>query len=330
MTEEDLKKIQKRIAYNFKNIHLLQQAFIRESYVLQDREHQSSEPLKWIGDTVLSLIVKEKILAARAKINDLKEFEFCTSETDCEGILTTFLSESFLSQRVEIFGLNQYLVMGLDDKKRKAQKKYSAKSGLLKSIVGAIALDSNYNMFSLKASVELLLDLDFYLENGFFEGVNYLLLLQKWASVGQYPLPRYEFNSNSFSYGTNFFQCTCFVDQINRTFSAKGENRSHARMKAAKMAYEYLKEKNLLFTIRDEMKDPRPSRAVNQLQELALKGYFSVPVYEAVEQKDEEHEQIWICTCTIPEKEKSFSATALTKREAKRNAAYQMLLYVLE
>ena len=57
MTEKDLHSIEKIIGYTFKNIHLLQQAFIRESYSIQDKEHQSNAALSWIGEATLTLFL---------------------------------------------------------------------------------------------------------------------------------------------------------------------------------------------------------------------------------------------------------------------------------
>lgn len=327
MTEEDLRKIQKTIGYTFKNVQLLQQAFIRESYILQDREHQSNEALKWVGESTLALILKEKITFKNANINALKEFAFTSSFEECDEILELFMSDDFLSERIDAFELNAYLVMGLDDKKRKAQKKYSAKSGLLKAIIGAVAIDTNYNMYTLNNVADLLLDIDYYLVNG-FAAVNYLLLLQKWASIGNYIKPQFEFNSNSFSYGSNFFQCTCFLKQVNRSFSAKGENKSAARMNVAKMAYEYLKDNNLLFTLKDVIKEPTLEKSVNQLQELAFKEYISMPEYVLEEIKDDEHDQVWKCVVYVDDA--SFEAIALTKRQSKKQAALMMLNHLMK
>lgn len=326
MTEQDLRKIQKIIGYTFKNIQLLQQAFIRESYILQDREHQSNEILKWVGESTLILILKEKIAAKYANINALKEYTFVSSFEECNKILEQFMSDDFLSERIDAFELNSYLVMGMDDKKRKAQKKYSAKSSLLKAIIGAVAIDTNYNMYTLNNVADLLLDIDYYLVNG-FAAVNYILLLQKWAAIGDYIKPQFEFNSNSFSYGSNFFQCTCFLKQVNRSFSAKGENKSDARMKVAKVAYDYLKENNLLFTLKDIIKEPVLDKAVNQLQELAFKEYISMPEYHLEELKDEEHDQVWKCVVYVDGT--FFEAIALTKRESKKQAALLMLKHLM-
>ena len=104
--------------------------------------------------SLLRLVPKKKSLYQAIKELKLR---------DVDEILELFMSDDFLSERIDAFELNAYLVMGLDDKKRKAQKKYSAKSGLLKAIIGAVAIDTNYNMYTLNNVADLLLDIDYYL-----------------------------------------------------------------------------------------------------------------------------------------------------------------------
>ena len=56
MDRNELSKIQQIIAFNFKNLDLLQQAFVRRSY---SKEHggENNEVLEFIGDKVLDFIV---------------------------------------------------------------------------------------------------------------------------------------------------------------------------------------------------------------------------------------------------------------------------------
>lgn len=54
------------------------------------------------------------------------------------------------------------------------------------------------------------------------------------------------------------------------------------------MAYEYLKDKNMLFSIRDEIDDPNYNDSIGQLEILARRGYFSIPQYDFKETHDED------------------------------------------
>ena len=65
-------------------------------------------------------------------------------------------------------------------------------------------------------------------------------------------------------------------------------SQTEARKNVCKLAYDYLKENNLLFTLKDIIKEPTLDKAVNQLQELAFKEYISMPEYHLEELKDED------------------------------------------
>ena len=72
MDRNDLSKIQQIIGFNFKNLDLLQQAFVRRSY---SNEHggENNEVLEFIGDKILDFVVV-KILS--------EEFGSLASEGD--------------------------------------------------------------------------------------------------------------------------------------------------------------------------------------------------------------------------------------------------------
>ena len=54
MDNEDLQKIQDHIGYNFKNLDLLQQSFVRRSYA-KENDGEDNEVLEFIGDKALGL-----------------------------------------------------------------------------------------------------------------------------------------------------------------------------------------------------------------------------------------------------------------------------------
>ena len=80
MTEKDLVFIQDQIGYKFNNVDLLQQAFIRRSYSMENGG-ENNEVLEFIGDKVLDLIVV-KLLANKygyflSQTNDYNPDEDC-------------------------------------------------------------------------------------------------------------------------------------------------------------------------------------------------------------------------------------------------------------
>ena len=83
-------------------------------------------------------------------------------------------------------------------------------------------------------------------------------------------------------------------------------------------------------TMRDEIDEPTKDSAINQLEILARRNYFSIPTYEFEESHNNDGNPIWRSRCRIKEYEKSFSSTTSSKKEAKKLAALEMLKYVID
>lgn len=81
--------------------------------------------------------------------------------------------------------------------------------------------------------------------------------------------------------------------------------------------------------IRDEIENPNHDDAINQLEILARRRYFSIPTYEFNESYDNNGNPLWKCKCHIKQKECSFTKISSSKKDAKKDAAFSMLLYVL-
>ena len=62
---------------------------------------------------------------------------------------------------------------------------------------------------------------------------------------------------------------------------------------------------------------------------MARRGYFSIPEYVYEEEHDEDGNSVWHVECHIEEEEYYFESTAASKKTAKKQAAFEMLEYVL-
>ena len=113
-------------------------------------------------------------------------------------------------------------------------------------------------------------------------------------------------------------------------FRGLGKTQAEARRNVCKVAYEHLCKQGLWLSICDEIDDPSKEAAINQLEILARRGYFSVPFYKFEQSYDKNGNPIWDCTCCVTEVESSFSAHSSSKKDAKKSAAYEMLKFVLK
>lgn len=365
MDNEDLRKIQKRIGYRFKNLDLLQQAFVRRSYA-KENGGEDNEVLEFIGDKALDIMIV-KIL--------VEEFGFCTSECDgydkdedfdefcckySEGKLTEIkkrlVSKRALANCIDQLELADYLIMGKGDRRNHIEEEDSVKEDLFEAIIGAVTLDSRWDWKEVQSVVEYMLRPRESLSED--EEDNYVDLIQEWSLKKYGELPqihvgnadyrrdhsglvlsnevRFIHHSRSVcvinvdEYNKTNFRCELILKGIDKVFISEGRSKNEARQLVCEGAYNYLAEHDLLLSIRDEIEKPNKADAINQLEILARRGYFSVPTYDFEQSYDKDGNPIWRCECQIAEYDTSFWAESSSKKDAKKTTAFEMLKYVLD
>lgn len=361
MDTNDFTFIQNQIGYHFKNTDLLQQAFVRRSYS-NENGGENNEVLEFIGDKVLDFIVV-KLLADKfgyftgeSEIFDAdNDFdEFCTevNESTMTELKKSLVQKKNLSECVDALGLAKYLIMGKSDKKQHAETQMSVKEDLFEAILGAVAIDCDWKLDVLQETVEHMLRPDSILEAD--KPDNYVALIQKWCAEETGDVPEYQFTEagclptlnlqndvypkihfNLASKSYNAFRASmhhCLLKitkDIPMMFQGIGKSKSEARKDACKNAYDWLEKNGRLHSIKDELDNPNRDDAIGQLEILARRGYFSLPTYEFKQVHDENGDPVWTAECHVEEAEYYFDSSASTKKDAKKDAAYQMLKYVL-
>lgn len=323
MNNQDLNKIEKLIGYSFDEPMLLQQSFTRRSYS-QENGGQNNEVLELLGDSVLGNIVTKKLAEYYGSFKNNGEFATHYQEGKLSKLKEKLVESSMLAHRIDMLGLANYLIMGKGDIIKNVQNEESVKEDLFEAIIGAVALDCEWNINTIQDVVETMLDIEYYLENGFSDENNYVDLIQQWSQKAYHKVPHYDFEEYD-----EGFECFLYLPNIDEEFSGEGYSKSLARLNAAAEAYEYLEENDMLITMRDEIGEPCEEKAVSQLQELAQKGYIDFPCYSFEENHDDDGNPLWTCVCEIDGYECGCRNTCSSKKEAKRASAYDMLLYVL-
>ena len=269
-----------------------------------------------------------------------------------EGKLTKIKSRMVekknLARRIDELGFAQILIMGKSDIKNEVSGEMSVKEDLFEAIIGAVTLDCGWDFSTIMSVVEAMLAPDNFLLDD--TDTNYVQLIQDWEMQENGVVPWYWFKeasytstwyfpfegiSQSFSFDYNYsrlkYHCELKLLDSLPIFRGFGASKSEARMNVCKLAYEYLQKNGYIqvMSIQDEIENPSKNEAINQLEILARRGYFSIPTYEFRQEHDENGNPIWNCECYIEEVEPCFEATASTKKEAKKSAAFEMLEYVL-
>lgn len=351
MEQKDFVFIQDQIGYNFQNADLLQQAFVRRSYA---KEHggEDNEVLEFIGDKVLDLIVI-KLLTEKYGCftsdyedynpnNEFDEFSCSKNEAELTELKKRLVQKKTLADRINVLDLADCLIMGNSDIQNNINQEMSVKEDLFEAIIGAVALDSNWDMAELQEVVQIMLDPDSYLKDDTED--NYVELIQEWTLKRYGMVPWYHFEKASQAIWCSHFDgissayngnpelkhtCLLKLGELNTIFRSFGISKNEARKAVCELAYKELERKDLLFSIRDEIPNPNIADAISQLEILARRGYFSIPLYDFIQEYDNNGNPVWQCTCHIKEITKHFFAKSSSKKYAKKQAAYQMLKYTL-
>jgi ribonuclease-3 len=224
--------------------------------------------------------------------------------------------------------------MGKSDVDQKIWEQASVQEDLFEAIIGAVALDSEWNLTALTNVVDLMLEPNFYLENGFDEQINYVELLQQWYQKKYHKIPVYCYEKLDLPDGflqnpLYKYSCRLGLNPLEKGFASWGETKSKSRMAVAEQAYRYLEENGLLVTWIDEIGEPDIERAINQLQELYQKGYIGEPWYDFSETYDEDGNPLWHCECHVEGSEIYFEDEYTSKKHGKKAVAYDMLCDLL-
>lgn len=352
MEKKDLTFIQDQIGYNFQNTDLLQQAFVRRSYS-KEYGGEDNEVLEFIGDKVLDLIVI-KLLTEKygCFISDYEDFnpneesnEFSCSKNEAEltELKKKLVQKKTLADRINDLDLTDYLIMGNGDTQNNINQEISVKEDLFEAIIGAVALDSDWNMETMQDIVQIMLDPDSYLKDDTED--NYVELIQEWTLKRYGVIPWYHFEkaSQAIWYSRPFdgisstyngnpelkHTCLLKLGELDKIFRSFGTSKNEARKAVCALAYKELERNNMLLSIRDEIPNPNINDAISQLEILARRGYFSIPFYEFEQEYDTNGNPIWKCTCHITGITTNFCAKSSSKKYAKKQAAYQMLKFTL-
>lgn len=354
-TNEHILNIQGKIGYDFHNTDLLFQAFIRKSYS-EENGGENNEILEFIGDKALDLVVikllSEKFgqieTALTGSYDDMEVFTSTKNEGELTELKRKLVEKRNLAERMLDLGFSQYLIMSKGDLKNEAQYSYSAMEDLFEAIIGAVTLDSNWNLKEIQNVVEYMLGFDEIIGED-----NYISLLQEWSlnkynelpnvicgKLDKYESPIPEIHRSNEIYAkwehkgiiiiADVKKCIITLKDIDKIFIGYGYSNSEARKCASKIAYEYLEENDLLLSIRDEIDNPNKYESISQLEILARRGYFSIPEYEFEQAYDNDGNPVWNCKCYIDEIEYYFESESSSKKDAKKSAAFEMLNYVLE
>ncbi len=328
--EFDYKNIQKTIGYTFRNVDLLVQAFTRKSYS-QENGGQNNEVLEFVGDKVLDLVVTKilvehyGVMTEDKKWNEFKLKNPTYFQTKSkEGIFTDIKKElvqkKTLSRAIDDLGFARFLYLGNGENHNKLSD--SVKEDLFEAILGAVAIDCDWDLDKLVFTTECMIDIHGFLESDFKDN-NYVGIVQEWYVKEYGTLPEYDISSSYYQ-----LPFMCYLRIGDYTFSGEGSSKAKARMNCAEEAYWYLKENGYIKdSIDDFIDDYDESNSLMILNELYQKNLIGQPVYSFSEEHDGDNIS-WKCSLFIKDLKKKTIGLGYTKKSAQRVAAVKMLDYL--
>lgn len=351
-------QVETDIGYIFHKSYLLAQAFTRKSYAEEmntawnnpggEIAEESNEILEFIGDKALDLVVMRKLIDRYGHFREYPEsllvdghfmphaFRSMRSEGNMTELKSALVRRETLAAEVERLGWSQYLIMSNGDELQNVENGQKAQEDLFEAVLGAVALDCEWNFAILSDVVERMLLLNEKLDNGFGKE-NAVGELQALMQRNFRLTPEYTYREQK-----GGFRCTVrlFDDTIEMvcsyptSFSGTGKSKKEAAAEAASEAVAWFHRcATAQKRIVNLVGAPTENRAINQLQELWQKKYeiggkpIGKPVYviNAAEKDSKTGNTMWQCTCSIEGSDMEESIISDTKADAKQTAAYCMI-----
>ena len=250
---DPLDEVQRKIGHWFKNQDLLFQAFKRSSYSTQ-YGGENNEVLEFLGDRVLDFFVV-KVIADRFgftksqsdyydKEND--DDEYCIvahkNEADFTELKKEIVSNKTLAKRIDKLGFAKYMFMGDSDIDNHVERQEKVKADLFEAILGAIAIDTDWNPDELQNSVEYMLQIDDFLEDvdteeerpDKFKIENSVTTLKELAEHGRCSIPQYDQpDEQVYRDGKAWWECTCYIRSWAMSKTAFATSKKEAKRYAA-------------------------------------------------------------------------------------------------
>ncbi len=327
----DIKHVQERISYQFRNPDLLQQAFTRRSYS-EENGSENNEVLEFIGDSALSLVIVRILTDTFGEYTPDEEWnEFRCRHGYSEGRFTelkkALVEKKALAKSMDTLGFQKYLIMGKGDATSGGNKQDSVKEDLFEAIIGAVALDCDFDINTLTEVVDNMIDFDSFFKSNTVPQMNAIALLQQFMLKHWNTEPEYEFLND-------YDGITCRVKVPQSTYSVyllegRGTNKSSARMRAAEEAIVFLRGSGqLLDPLHEAIGKPIWEESVRQLHELFQKKLISEPkyIFGSKPEYDSNGNPVWSCELSLDEIEENWYLPGYTKKQAKQNCAYAALL----
>ena len=192
---------------------------------------------------------------------------------------------------------------------------------LFKALIGAYVLDNvniDYDKIDnwLNTNDSILLSIE--------NSSNYYKQVYSWSKNKYKKVPVFDTEIVN-----NEYKATVKLEEFD-AFTGCGNTKYLALINACKEAYSHLEDNDMLLKMEDVVGYPDIDKCINQLQELFVKGFINEPQYKIAMKGSSNGVDVWKCRIVIDGYKESFSSEDTSKKNAKRNCAFEMLKYIMD
>ena len=192
--------IKEKTGYSIKSSIILNQVFRRSSFAAETGQN-SNEIFEFIGDQVLSFYVVKIVSKRCGSLSITDDYTFRIRENRFTQIKQALVNNEALSKIIDEWDIAKYLLLSSSDIKNEVDKEPKVKADLFEAIIGAIAIESEWDSEILENAVLKALNIDEKITDmiesdimvRFFNIDNAVTILKETAESGQCTMPEYKF-----------------------------------------------------------------------------------------------------------------------------------------
>jgi ribonuclease III len=154
--KKGISELEEKIKIKFKNTELLEQAVTHRSFLNENRGYKldHNERLEFLGDAVLELVVTEHLYK-----------NFPNPEGDLTNWRAALVNKDMLARVSRGLGVEEYLLMSRGESKDVGRARDYLLANALEAIIGAVYLDSGYDISSVFITDNILVHLEEVIKN---------------------------------------------------------------------------------------------------------------------------------------------------------------------
>ncbi|HPL64625.1 MAG TPA: ribonuclease III [Syntrophales bacterium] len=232
---ERVHEFETTLGYAFEHIELLYQALTHRSYLNEnpDPEKEDNERLEFLGDAVLDLCITDILM------RNFPDY----SEGHLSKMRAAIVNEQHLAEVARHARIGEFIMLGRGEEMSGGRAKNSILSNSLEAVVGAIYMDRGFDpaLDYIRRTFEPFMDR--WVRHPVYK--DYKTYLQEFSQNRYKTMPKYTLVHEHGPDHEKIFHIRLTISDV-LTAIGVGKSKKEAEQRAAKMAFEELRESGLI------------------------------------------------------------------------------------